>query len=72
MMNLLPVKDNSKITDASHQVHYRVKPGRLIFFNSYMPHMYSVDNAYEPFRFIHFNVQAFPTTVVGFNNVKKT
>jgi len=71
MMNLLPVKDNSKLTAASHQVYYTVKPGRLIFFNSYMPHMYSVDNAYEPFRFIHFNIQAFPKSITGFNNGQK-
>ena len=57
-MNLLPMKDVNKITDASHQVNYGVKPGRLMFFNSYLPHMYTVDSAYEPFRFIHFNVQA--------------
>jgi uncharacterized protein (TIGR02466 family) len=72
LMNLLPAKDTNKITDASHQVNYVVKPGRLIFFNSYLPHMYDVDNAYEPFRFIHFNIQAFPKTIVGVNNVKKT
>ena len=71
MMNLLPAKDNSKITTASHQVHYRVKPGRLIFFNSYMPHMYSVDSAYEPFRFIHFNMQAFPNNIIGLKNGQK-
>jgi len=70
MMNLLPAKTSTTLTDASHQVYYTVKPGRLIFFNSYMPHMYSVDSAYEPFRFIHFNVQAFPTNVVGYNAKK--
>ena len=31
---------------------------RLIFFNSYLPHLYRVDSGYEPFRFIHFNIQA--------------
>ena len=65
MMNLLPQKDPSKITQASHQVNYIAKPGRLIFFNSYLPHMYSVDNGYEPFRFIHFNIQAIPNGPLG-------
>ena len=64
MMNLLPAKDVTKITYASHQINYEVKPGRLIFFPSYMPHMYSVDMGYEPFRFIHFNCQAVPKGVV--------
>ena len=65
LMNLLPQKDPSKITQASHQVNYIAKPGRLIFFNSYLPHLYAVDNGYEPFRFIHFNIQAIPNAVLG-------
>ena len=69
--NLLPVKDASKIPDSSHQVNYDAKPGRLIFFNSYLPHMYAVDHAYEPFRFIHFNIQAFPKSIVGYKDAKK-
>ena len=43
VMNLLPEKDKSKISLASSQFHYRAKPGRMIFFPSYMPHLYSVD-----------------------------
>ena len=58
LMNLLPHKDITKITYASHQFNYEVKPGRIIFFPSYMPHMYEVDMGYEPFRFIHWNCQA--------------
>ena len=65
MMNLLPQKDPAKITLASHQVNYHVQPGRLLFFNSYMPHMYSVDSGHEPFRFIHFNIQAIPNGPLG-------
>ena len=64
MMNLLPQKDPLKINYSSHQVNYLAKPGRMIFFPSYMPHMYSVDMGYEPFRFIHFNCQAVPKGVV--------
>ena len=65
MMNLLPEKDKSKITYASSQVHYQVKPGRLMFFPSYMPHQYVVDMGYEPFRFIHWNCQAIPNSVLN-------
>ena len=65
VMNLLPEKDKSKITHASSQVHYQVKPGRLMFFPSYMPHQYIVDMGYEPFRFIHFNCQAIPKSVLN-------
>ena len=60
LMNLLPEKDKTKITYASAQVHYKVQPGRMIFFPSYMPHQYIVDLGIEPFRFIHWNCQAIP------------
>ena len=65
MMNLLPEKDKTKVTHASSQINYSVKPGRLIFFPSYMPHLYTVDMGYEPFRFIHFNCQAIPKRVLN-------
>jgi uncharacterized protein (TIGR02466 family) len=65
MMNLLPEKDKTKVTYASTQINYKVKPGRMIFFPSYMPHQYVVDIGYEPFRFIHFNCQAVPKAVLN-------
>ena len=55
----------SKVTYASSQVNYPVKPGRMIFFPSYMPHQYVVDMGYEPFRFIHWNCQAIPKGVLN-------
>ena len=70
-MNLLPEKDKTKVSIATSQIHYKVKPGRLIFFNSYMPHLYSVDSGYEPFRFIHWNIQAIPKAVIQYADNKK-
>ena len=72
VMNLLPEKDKSKITFASSQINYKVQPGRMIFFPSYLPHQYITDMGYEPFRFIHWNCQAIPKSVLqykGENNV---
>ena len=66
VMNLLPEKDKSKITYASSQIHYKVRPGRMIFFPSYMPHQYLPDMGYEPFRFIHWNCQAIPKSVLQY------
>jgi len=60
LMNLLPEKDPMKITYARHEVFYKPIPGRMMFFPSYMPHLYTVDMGIEPFRFIHWNVQAIP------------
>ena len=64
-MNLLPQTDSTKITYASSQIIYPVKPGKMIFFPSYMPHQYVVDMGYEPFRFIHWNCQAIPKGVLN-------
>ena len=60
LMNLLPEKDRNKITYASPQINYEVKPGTIVFSPSALPHMYPVDMGYEPFRFMHFNCQAIP------------
>ena len=65
LMNGLPEADKEKISYASTQINYKVKPGRMIFFPSYMPHQYVVDMGYEPFRFIHFNCQAIPKGVLN-------
>ena len=58
IMSDLMMRDPNKISYGSGQVHYRVKPGTFIFFNSYMPHAYVHHQGKERFRFIHFNVQA--------------
>ena len=65
VMNLLPEKDKTKVTYASSQINYKVKPGRMIFFPSYLPHQYIVDMGYSPFRFIHWNCQAIPKGVLN-------
>ena len=65
LMNGLPEKDKTKITHASTQIHFTIKPGTLIFFPAYIPHQYVVDMGYEPFRFIHFNCQAVPKAVLN-------
>ena len=65
VMNLLPEKDKTKVTYATTQINYKVIPGKTMFFPSYMPHQYIVDIGYEPFRFIHWNCQAIPKSVLN-------
>jgi uncharacterized protein (TIGR02466 family) len=65
LMNLLPEKDSTKLTYATHQVNYSAKPGMIMFFPSYMPHQYLVDIGHEPFRFIHWSCQAIPKAVLN-------
>jgi hypothetical protein len=45
----------------------KFKPGTLIFFPGYMEHEYAVDHGKEPFRFIHFNIQAVPKDMAKVN-----
>jgi uncharacterized protein (TIGR02466 family) len=68
MMNLLPEKDRSKITLASSSVNFKSEPGTFIFFNSYLQHEFTLDYGIEPFRFIHFNIQAIPKINDSQNN----
>jgi uncharacterized protein (TIGR02466 family) len=65
MMNLLPEKDQSQITLASSSINFKPKPGTFIFFNSYLQHEFTVDYGIEPFRFVHFNIQAFPKQLIS-------
>ena len=56
-MTDLMMLDEKKLNYGSQQVHYKVKPGDFIFFNSYMPHSYLHHQGKDKFRFIHFNTQ---------------
>ena len=57
----LKMKPDLKGVWAGHeQFHLKPKPGTLIIFPGYLEHEYSVDFCIEPFRFIHWNIQAVP------------
>lgn len=70
MMVQLPEKDLNKITDSSEKINFKPKPGTFIFFNSYLPHEFVIDHGIEPFRFIHFNIQAVPKQLIN-NDIKR-
>jgi uncharacterized protein (TIGR02466 family) len=57
-------------TLASEKISMKVEPGTFIFFNSYMEHEFAVDDGKEPFRFIHFNLQAVPKQLIN-NDIKR-
>ena len=65
LMNSLPELDKNKVSYASTAINYKVEPGSMLFFPSYMPHQYVVDMGYDPFRFIHWNCQAIPKAVLN-------
>jgi uncharacterized protein (TIGR02466 family) len=63
-------KNNEDITSASEKISIKVNPGDFVFFNSYMDHEFVVDKGEEPFRFIHFNLQAIPKQLIN-NDIKR-
>ena len=60
----LIMKDGDKILNGTELVHFKPKPGTLIIFPGYLEHEFTVDHGIEPFRFIHWNIQALPKGIV--------
>ena len=56
----LKMKQGNGIFHGTELVHFKPKPGTLIIFPGYLEHEYAVDFGVEPFRFIHWNIQAVP------------
>jgi len=57
-MNDLPLKDRTNVSMASPLIHYKPKPGTMIFFPAYLNHGFTVDAGVDDYRFVHFNLQA--------------
>ena len=58
LMTQLPLKNEKEITLGTDKIHYKPKPGTMIFIPAYLTHEYIVDAGLQDFRFIHFNLQA--------------
>ena len=57
----LKIKPQIKeIVNGTELVHFKPQPGTLLIFPGYLEHEFSVDYGIEPFRFIHWNLQAVP------------
>ena len=56
----LKMKPGNGVFHGTELVHFKPKPGTLIIFPGYLEHEYAVDHGIEPFRFIHWNIQAVP------------
>ena len=65
MITKLPMKNQSEVNYNTASVHIKPRPGTLVFFPAYVPHQFTVDDGSEPFRFIHFNLQAVRKIIVG-------
>ena len=53
----LPQQDKTKLTMSSSFISWKIQPGTLILIPAYIMHEY-VPQTKQPFKFIHFNVQA--------------
>jgi len=56
----LKMKSQNNILSSTELVNYQPKPGTLIIFPGYLEHEFAVDFGKDPFRFIHWNIQAIP------------
>ena len=56
----LKLKDQKNIYHGSELIHFKPQPGTLIIIPGYLEHEYAIDFGIEPFRFIHWNIQAVP------------
>jgi len=63
IMIQLPQKNEKLITTSSEKIHINPFPGLFLFFNSYLEHEFVLDPGIDPFRFIHFNIQALPKQI---------
>jgi uncharacterized protein (TIGR02466 family) len=58
VMTTLLTKEGNNDVLSKTTVDINVKPGTMLFFPSYLGHEFIVDHGIDPFRFIHFNLQA--------------
>jgi len=65
VMTKLPQKNTQNITIVSDMINYKPTPGTFVFFNSYLPHEFPVDNGIDNFRFVHFNIQAIKNEILN-------
>ena len=62
-MTKLPLKNNDVHSLGQDKIYVNAKPGTLVWFNSYLPHQFTVDSGVDDFRFIHFNLSAIPRQI---------
>jgi len=60
----LKMKPDGNIHYGSELIHFKPQPGSLVMFPGYLEHEFVVDHGKDPFRFIHFNIQAVPKEIV--------
>tara|TARA_R110000851_G_scaffold56089_1_gene131309 strand:- start:179 stop:367 length:189 start_codon:yes stop_codon:yes gene_type:complete len=49
-----------RIWPGNDLINIKPTPGTLVIFPGYLEHEFVIDHGVEPFRFIHWNLQAVP------------
>ena len=57
-MTQLPLKNSFELSLGNPLINFKPDPGTLVMFPSFLEHEFYLDLGIEPFRFIHFNLQA--------------
>ncbi len=52
--------DEKGVWNGNELIHFKPIPGTLIIFPGFLEHEFCLDFGKEPFRFIHWNIQAVP------------
>lgn len=65
MMSKLELKNKSIAGVGSEKINLKPEPGTFIFFPSYLKHYFVLDQGKDPFRFIHFNIQAVRKEIIN-------
>ena len=60
----LKMKDSNTILNGNDLIHFKPQPGTLLIFPGFLEHEFAVDFGIEPFRFIHWNIQAVPKEII--------
>jgi len=56
----LKMKSENNVFYGTELIHFKPQPGSLVIFPGYLEHEFAVDFGKDPFRFIHWNIQAVP------------
>ena len=59
------LKSTKNSFSAGETIHFDPVPGSLVIFPGYLEHEFVIDFGKDPFRFIHFNLQAIPKEFMG-------
>jgi uncharacterized protein (TIGR02466 family) len=65
VIDSLPEKDMTQVTEASNSIFIKPQPGMFIFTSSWLPHSFTRNGSDNPIKFVHFNVSVMQAAPVA-------